>query len=382
MIILALIVLAGFGLFYLILQADVPGLVKFLLVFLEMTLISQYFIKKYGFSSELGLVLLKSKKGIELINRLAAHEKAFNFMADLGCAISYGLLSLVLMRKRVSLPVLALGMVLLGLLSMVVAPFALSFLFQVIKVGSVDSTTMNTLTSKAELGAMAGIAILLFGGFFLFVLAGVMLYGAIVVNAVVGTLFFGADTLAKTSAGGTFLLPGINLPLFEGILALVVVLVVHEGAHAVLTRIAKVPLKSSGLVLFGVIPIGAFVEPDEKRLLHADAARQTRVLVGGPTANLLTSLLFCAIFLAFVFTVNTLVLGSTPLAPVLKFVYTTLGLAFSLNFVVGVVNLMPIPLFDGYRVIDVNVKNKMLVKAISYTALLFFILNFLPLIFH
>ena len=213
-------------------------------------------------------------------------------------------------------------------------------------------------------------------------LAGVMLYGAIVVNAAVGTLFFGADTLAKTSAGGTFLLPGINLPLFEGILALVLVLVVHEGAHAVLTRIAKVPLKSSGLVLFGVIPIGAFVEPDEKRLAHATAARQTRVLVGGPTANLLTSLLFCTLFIAFVFTVNTLALGSTPLAPALKFVYTTLGLAFSLNFVVGVVNLMPIPLFDGYRVIDVNVKNKMIVKAISYTALLFFILNFLPLLLH
>ncbi len=68
--------------------------------------------------------------------------------------------------------------------------------------------------------------------------------------------------------------------------------------------------------------------------------------------------------------------------PALQFIYIILGLGVALNFVVGTVNILPIPLFDGYRIVDVNVKNKLLVKALSYTALAFFILNFVPRLFQ
>jgi Zn-dependent protease len=59
-----------------------------------------------------------------------------------------------------------------------------------------------------------------------------------------------------------------------------------------------------------------------------------------------------------------------------------LGLTLSLNFVVGAVNILPVPLFDGGRLIEINVKNKMIVNAISYVTLFFLLLNFLPLLFH
>ena len=443
----ALIVVA-FAVFYLILQLDVSGLMKFILVVAEMILMSQYFIKKYKLQTELGLILLKSKHGIELIDRTARNERAFNFMADVGTTISYGLLSFVIMRKNFSWKTAIIGFVCLAVLSIFVAPFALAFLLEVVRIGPVSSSATG-ISQSSLLGTIL-IAMLVIGGFFLFILAGIVMYGFVVLSAVGKTLFFGTNAIATTTAGGTFLLPGINLPLFEGILALAIVMIVHEGSHAILTRIAKVPLLSSGLVLFGVIPIGAFVEPDEKRLARTEQGKQTRVLVAGPTANLLAAIAFFALFFAFsfatqglretgylvysgmapgtiIYSVNgvpvdlnssmvlpknsnltldtnfgtiykstnaTGKMGITyfPLTqdsllarfkiPGFDFIYMLLGLTLALNFVVGAVNILPVPLFDGGRLIEINVKNKMLVNAISYLTLFFLLLNFLPLLFH
>jgi membrane-associated protease RseP (regulator of RpoE activity) len=113
------------------------------------------------------------------------------------------------------------------------------------------------------------------------------------------------------------------------LVALLVVLVVHEGAHAVLTRIARVPLRSSGIAFFGIIPVGAFVEPDEKKLAAVPAPAQTRVLVAGATANLVTCCAFFILFVACVLVINSLGLMSTAYAPAVRFVYTFLGLSRS-----------------------------------------------------
>lgn len=451
MIILVLLIAIALGLFYVILQLDVSGLIKFALVVGEMVIVSQILIKKYKLPSEMGLVLLKSKRGITLIDKLAKHEKIFNYLADVGSSISYGLLSLVLMKKTTTWKSLIPGLILLAVLSIFVAPVALSFILSVVKVGATEKTVAG-LTDNPSLGMAIVGGILLIGGMFLFILFGLVFYGLVIFKALVMTLFFGTDTLAKTAAGGTLLLPGVNLPFFEGILALAIVMLVHEVGHAILARIAKVPILSSGIVLFGIIPIGAFVEPDEKKLTRVEPSKQTRVLVAGPTANLMTSVLMFILFIGFFFGTSSfreegfLVLSGmetgtviyqvndqvvdvynyTPMNltansevtfvtnkgtitkttnesgkigityyPISKnsiaavynnwmmgFVYIVLGLSLALNFIVGTVNILPVPLFDGFRIIDINVKNKMIVKFVSYGALLFFVLNFLPLLFH
>lgn len=451
MIILVLLIAIALGLFYVILQLDVSGLIKFVLVAGEMIIVSQILIKKYKLPSEMGLVLLKSKKGIEIIDKLARHEKVFNYLADVGSSISYGLLSLVLMKKTTTWKSLLVGLVLLVVLSVFVAPVALSFILSVVKVGATEKTVTG-ITDNPSLGMAIVGGILLIGGMFLFILFGLVFYGIVIFKALVMTLFFGTDTLANTAAGGTLLLPGVNLPFFEGIMALAIVMLVHEVAHAILARIAKVPILSSGIVLFGIIPIGAFVEPDEKKLARVEPTKQTRVLVAGPTANLLTSVLMFVLFLGFffgtgsfreeglmvvsgmepgtvIYQVNEQVIdvynytsmnltanseatfvtnkgtiikmanetgqvgiGYYPISKnsifavynnwLMGFVYIVLGLSLALNFIVGTVNILPVPLFDGFRIIDINVKNKTIVKIVSYGALLFFVLNFLPLLFH
>ncbi len=97
------------------------------------------------------------------------------------------------------------------------------------------------------------------------------------------------------------ILPGISipgspvtLPLIEGIIALFLVVVVHEFTHGILARAYGIKVKSSGLVMMGPIP-GAFVEPDEKKLQKAKPKAQLAIFAGGPFANVLLSLVIIAL---------------------------------------------------------------------------------------
>ncbi|MGD1054649.1 MAG: site-2 protease family protein, partial [Nitrososphaerales archaeon] len=89
-------------------------------------------------------------------------------------------------------------------------------------------------------------------------------------------------------------LPGINpyLPIVDGWLALVFAMVVHEGAHGVVARSRGLPVKSSGLLFFLVIPIGAFVDIDEGALKLAKARDSGLVLADGAGINFLFGILF------------------------------------------------------------------------------------------
>ena len=58
-----------------------------------------------------------------------------------------------------------------------------------------------------------------------------------------------------------------------------------------------------------------------------------------------------------------------------------LGLTFALNFVIGTVNLLPLPFFDGYRTLEINIENKHIVKGLMAITLAAFLVNFLPWLF-
>jgi membrane-associated protease RseP (regulator of RpoE activity) len=92
-------------------------------------------------------------------------------------------------------------------------------------------------------------------------------------------------------------LPGINpiIPFWYGILALIVAIVLHEFTHGILARRIKLKLKSLG-VLICVIPIGAFVEPDEKQMEKINRRDRARIFAGGLTTNIIFGLIFAAIF--------------------------------------------------------------------------------------
>ena len=95
------------------------------------------------------------------------------------------------------------------------------------------------------------------------------------------------------------LIPGLNpyLPLVYGWIALIIGIVIHEAAHGVLARSLNFPVKSTGLLFFLFVPIGAFVEVDDKEIRAARARDAGRVLAAGPGSNMVLALVSLLILL-------------------------------------------------------------------------------------
>lgn len=97
-------------------------------------------------------------------------------------------------------------------------------------------------------------------------------------------------------AGVRLVIPGLTIPLWEGLLAIFSVLLVHEFSHGFVLRAQGLPIKSVGAMAFVAIP-GAFVEPDEKRLKKAPIMQSLRVYGAGSFANILLAMLCLLILL-------------------------------------------------------------------------------------
>ncbi|MFH1056871.1 MAG: site-2 protease family protein, partial [Candidatus Micrarchaeota archaeon] len=104
-------------------------------------------------------------------------------------------------------------------------------------------------------------------------------------------------TVAGTPPGVIPLVPGVTVP-WEVVFALIIVAVVHELAHGVLCLVENLKVKSSGVLLFGFLPVGAFVEPDEEKMAKVHLHKQRRILGAGSTSNALFFIVFLFIALA------------------------------------------------------------------------------------
>src|SRR5437879_6262265 len=92
-------------------------------------------------------------------------------------------------------------------------------------------------------------------------------------------------------------LPGINpiIPLGYGIFGLAVAIILHEFSHGILARVAKIKIRSLGLI-FLIFPIGAFVEPEEDELRALPRHERARLYAAGPATNMLLAVLFAVVF--------------------------------------------------------------------------------------
>jgi len=97
-------------------------------------------------------------------------------------------------------------------------------------------------------------------------------------------------------------IPGLNdfLPLSaapEIVFGLLVGLVVHEGGHGLLSRVEDIEIESMGVVLLTIVPLGAFVEPDEDDRKAAGRGAQSRMFAAGVTNNFaITVIAFALLF--------------------------------------------------------------------------------------
>jgi hypothetical protein len=429
-----------------IVQADLSAPAKFISSIIILGISGEIIARIAKVHSDWGLILLRTKKGIQIAKDLAKKEKFWNLFADYGLALSYGLLSyFVINRKpKEKAGIIAAALATITFIIFFLSPMVLPFLTYTLGMPIGGGRAAHSDPTSALLILL----IVYIGGFASFITASLILYALTVIGAVASTLLLGTSAIAETAPGLTLILPGINIPLFEGLLALILILLVHEGAHAVLAVIGRVPILSSGIAFFGIIPIGAFVEPDERRLMTKSALVQKRVVVAGSASNISWSVILFALLMAFLFVTepfkeqgwyvfegmeegtiiysidgipvdeipaNYSAPGSTvtlstnqgeiqrtlnesgrigisyiPLsyAPftqyssaILSFIFKALVLAFSLNFIIGVVNLLPLPFFDGMRLLELCVNNKQFTDIVMYAVLAAFFLILLPWLF-
>ncbi len=102
--------------------------------------------------------------------------------------------------------------------------------------------------------------------------------------------------------------PVFYVPLPYWLIAILVILVVHEFAHALVARARGVPVKSVGYGFLGIIPIG-FAEPDESALKRKSLKTRLMVYAAGSFSNFMFGFFFLILFQI------TLVLASFVLLP-------------------------------------------------------------------
>ncbi|RLG20290.1 hypothetical protein DRN67_00315 [Candidatus Micrarchaeota archaeon] len=478
-------------LFFWLLDYDVNGVLKFFAIVGMLGLTGEAIRRLLFIEGEWGLMLLRTKRGLVKMDELSRWKpKLWRTFSDFGLVFGFGALSL-LMFPKISKRTYVASLLILLLSVLTILPLVLPVAYSVISnlpVGSIGSRASDG--GNIETVQLLFLTLLMLGGVTIAGIVGLILNAGSILYAITSFAFGGTSALASTAPGAAPIIPGKNIPLVEGILALAVILMVHESAHGILARLHKIKLKSAGIVLFGILPIGAFVDPDEAHLEKAPKLHQRDVLVAGSTANFITTFLaFALLFLFIVATapvqdnsvMMTAYVNSTPLfGPMMlasvngmqiskpddltilssidaedvvelktsegkqitatlndeariisiasdneKYVlepdeptllsisftnqnnqpfiflgtrmgtitysnafkpgwgwlgaiYAFLGLAFVLNFLIGSINLMPIPMFDGHRLVGLAVPNQFAMKMITYAVAFAFIVNLLP----
>lgn len=99
--------------------------------------------------------------------------------------------------------------------------------------------------------------------------------------------------------GVTPVIPGVTIPLGYGIIGLITVLIIHEFSHGIIARSEDVPIKSLGAVFLTIIPIGAFVEPDEEELKAKKRISRMRIYSAGSFGNILLAIFAVVLIISF-----------------------------------------------------------------------------------
>ncbi len=98
----------------------------------------------------------------------------------------------------------------------------------------------------------------------------------------------------------TVLIPGVTIQSTANIiyflLAVPIVLVIHEGAHGIVATLEKIRIKTGGFAVFIALFAG-FVEPDEEEFAKARKISRLRVIGAGATSNVLFSFIIAALLI-------------------------------------------------------------------------------------
>lgn len=364
--------------------------------------------------------------------------------------MAFGVFTIFLF-KHISKKKLFLGGVALFIFMFFIFPLVYPIAMSVISIPFATSPSETTEVSGFNLLSILVLIVTLIIGISLLVVISLVIGSFDILSKIYENIFNGA--VETVTPGVSLIIPGINLPFVEGILALAILLFVHECSHAILARVAKIKLNSAGVLIFGFIPLGAFVDPDDDELSKSKKEEQGRVIVAGSTSNFI--LAFFALIFFFGITILPLNVYDTGItlinvkegielergdiiysidgvdiksyehftelrqgaepnknvtlltdrgeiivptdensligiyfSPRIKasfgwytFLRNLFALLFSLNLFVGMINLLPLPLFDGHHLLRIGLgeKNKLILQIINVIVIGAMLINILPI---
>jgi membrane-associated protease RseP (regulator of RpoE activity) len=117
--------------------------------------------------------------------------------------------------------------------------------------------------------------------------------GLIAIFGMIAYSFFMTIFVPEAPSAVSPVIPGVKIPgaqifvpFWYGIIALFIVVVFHEFGHGIIAKAHNLKIKNTGFALFLILP-GAFVEPDEKKLIKSKAKVQQSVYAAGPWFNII-----------------------------------------------------------------------------------------------
>ncbi len=305
----ALIVLLGFAFIYWDYVTNLIGAAeKIAVFFIGMILAGTAIMKLLSLNGSYGLYMIGSKRGLSTIDRISKRNiKFWNAMAMWGMVLGFGLLAYPLLKGQISKKMMLFGIISLILFVVILLPFTANILQFIQNVPQLNSSIAGKISTAPSVGlSLTGYLLLIF-----VVVTGFsgLIFFALIENAAAILLGIGASvasvavghpettTLTNQIPGVLPIIPGIDIPLLAGVASLVILLSIHELSHGILARIAKIKLKSIGLLLFGVVPVGAFVEPDEKSVAGLPPIAQNKILAAGVSSNFIAAVFFFILML-------------------------------------------------------------------------------------
>lgn len=216
--------------------------------------------------------MVKTKKFIDVIQLIAKKfAKIFEVVSLIGSILGFGLVAIDYWFARKAggwkrILILAISAIFLG----VFFYYTCSILFSI------------PLLAPLFIPCLIGFVVLGFGGMSLVMLLG---YGLISLAG----LFVQKQMCPAVAP----VLPGVPIPGFGiaiplvGWVSLFIVLVIHELSHGVLMAYYKEKINSVGLILAGLLPIGAFVEQEDISFDKLNDKKALLVLSAGSASNLL-----------------------------------------------------------------------------------------------
>ena len=268
----AAIYLIDAALFFLIALSGLPDLWKLALCLATLGIGGAAMARVCGWTSYFGINMIKGEYGFRIMGDFAGkHPKLVRFLADVGAGIGYGMVYSIFTfngkgeRKKLA--------------------FILFFSF-----------LFSLLISTGSLSSPAG----LLSDFHSQVLFAAGVIGGLALQSLVILVFSAINifTVQNAPAGAQLVIPGVTVP-WVWLVGIVIAVIIHEFAHGVLCKAENLRVLGSGVVLFGFLPIGAFVEPDEKRFKNIAIEKKRRILAAGPAANLIAFVFFTVLLLGF-----------------------------------------------------------------------------------